>query len=55
LVHKWDEQKHNLLSSKASTISSFVLKKKIFFEVINLETMHVNKHIGFNAPLLIAE
>jgi len=35
--------------------SSCILKKKVFFEVVNLEAVHVSKHIGFGAPLLAVE
>jgi hypothetical protein len=52
VVHKWEESKYYSFTSGASTVSSCILKKKVFFEVVNLEAMHVSKHIGFGAPSL---
>jgi hypothetical protein len=55
VVHKWEESKYYSFSSGASTVSSCISKKKVFFEVVNLEAVHMSKHIGFGAPLLAVE
>jgi hypothetical protein len=49
VVHKWEESKYYSFTSGASTVSSCILKN---FEVVNLEAVHVGKHIGFGAPFL---
>lgn len=44
---------HSLQELQLFLLASW--KKKVFFQVVNLEAVHVSKHIGFGAPLLAVE